>query len=134
MIRNLKIDQTATFAGLVFLSSKPKTAFGSDQQDRTKDGTPKWEVEVLGAFYGFNGETTNEVVKLGISSHTNPGEGIAPFRPVELVGFEVGIMEKTKKNPDGSEKIIGTTVWFRAKQVRDIAETVIKPGTDSKAA
>ncbi|MFD4677010.1 hypothetical protein ACFWNN_45355 [Lentzea sp. NPDC058450] len=134
MIRNFKIDQAATFAGVVFLSCKAKTVFGSTEQDRTKDGTPKWEVEVLGAFYGFNGETTNEVVKIGISSNVNPTEGLAAFRPVELVNFEVGVMEKTKKNPDGSEKVIGVTVWYRATQVRDIAETVIKPGTDTKAA
>ncbi len=134
MMMNFKIDQTATFAGLVFLSCEPKTEMGSDRQATTKDKTPKWEVQVLGAARDSFGKTNNEVIKVGIASHHNPAEGLAPFTPVQLVGFEVGVMEKTKKLPDGTEKQIGVTVWFRAAQIRDVAATPVANGSAGKAA
>jgi hypothetical protein len=125
MISNFKIDQTATFAGLVFLSCEPKLGFQSTSQETTKDGTPKWEIQVLGAFRNAFGSTSNEVVKVGLAAHHNPGDGIAPFSPVQLVDFEVGVMERTKKDQHGQERVIGATVWFRASKLRSIAETPV---------
>lgn len=126
---NYVIDQAATFAGVAFIQCNPKKAFGSEAQETAKDGTPKWEVEVLGAAYKPFGEgTTNEVIKIGITSHKNPGEGLAPFTPVQLVDFQLGIMDKVKRNPDGSEKVIGHTVWHRASAIRSTAETAPLPG------
>lgn len=128
MISNFKIDQVATFAGLVFLSCEPKLGFRSTEQETTKDGTPKWQVEVLGAFRDGFGKTNNEVVKIGIASHGNPADNIAAFAPVELVDFEVGVMEKTRKNADGSDKVIGVSVWFRASKLRSLAEVPVASG------
>jgi hypothetical protein len=125
MISNFKVDQAATFAGLVFLSCEPKREMRSSVQSTTKDGTPKWEVQVLGAFHDNFGGTKNEVVKVGIAAHHNPAEDIAPFTPVQLVDFEVGVMEKTKRGQDGSERVIGVTVWFRASKMRSIAEVPV---------
>ncbi len=118
MRANFKIDQGATFAGLVFLSCQPKLAFGSDQQERTKDGRLKWTVEVLGAAYDGFGGTSNEVLKVGVVSSTDPAEGINAFTPIELSDFEVGVMEKTKKNADGTERVVGVNVWFRASEIK----------------
>jgi hypothetical protein len=128
MIGNLKIDQAATFAGVVFLSCQPKLKFGTQEQDRTKDGLAKWEVEVLGAVYTPFGGTSNEVIKVGMASSSNPAEGLTPFSPVQLGGLEVGVMEKTKKNPDGTERVIGVSVWFRAQELLNAAETVVASG------
>ncbi|UBU19225.1 hypothetical protein [Nonomuraea gerenzanensis] len=122
MFTNFKIDQAATFRGVAFLSSSPKTAFGSTQQETTKDGTPKWTVEVIGSTVDQFGKPANEVVKIGIASHTDPGKGLTMYTPIELSQFEIGVMEKTRKNPTtGEEKIIGVQVWFRAEAVRPIA-------------
>jgi len=118
MRANFKVDQKATFAGLVFLSCQPKLAFGSDQQERTKDGRLKWTLEVLGAAYDGFGGTSNEVLRIGVASSSNPAEGIAPFTPIELGDFEVGVMEKTKKTADGGEKVVGVSVWFRASEIK----------------
>lgn len=118
MRANFKIDQGATFAGLVFLSCQPKLAFGSDQQEKTRDGRLKWTVEILGAAYDGFGGTSNEVLKVGMVSSTDPAEGVNPFTPVELGDFEVGVMEKTKKMQDGGEKVVGVTVWFRASEIK----------------
>lgn len=131
MISNFKIDQTATFAGLVFLSCDPKLGFQSTEQEKTKDGTPKWELQILGAFRDGFGKTNNEVVKVGIAAHHNPADGIAAFSPVQLVDFEVGVMERTKKDQNGQEKVIGVSVWFRASKLRSNAEV---PASTGKAA
>lgn len=115
MAQNFKIDAEATFAGpLMFVQSVPKNEFGTDKQQTFKDGTPKWEVHLLGMFHGFNG-VTPEIVKVGIGQHGDPGQGIPQNSPVQLPGLEVGVMEKTKKLPDGTEKVIGVTVWHRAE-------------------
>lgn len=119
MPQTYKIDQAATFAGVVLLSVEPKVAFGSTEQDRTGDGVPKWEAQLVAGFHQF-GKISNEILKVGVVAHTNPGDGLAPYTPVELVGFEVGVMER--KSRDG--QVIGVQVWYRAEQLRAISSTV----------
>ncbi|QWF86088.1 hypothetical protein [Amycolatopsis sp. CA-230715] len=120
MLTNVVIDQSRTFAGLVFLSCAPKMKFGSKtEQDRTKDGVPKWEVEVLGATYTPFGGTANEVVKVGINAVSDPCEGIPAFSPIELGSFSFGVLEKKRKDRDtGVEQIVGISVFFRADEVK----------------
>jgi hypothetical protein len=127
MLSNFRIDQAATFAGLVYLSSEPKLEMGSNVQATTKDGTKKWEVQVLGAFKGNFGKSSNEVVKIGMAGQTDPCAGLNPFTPVELRDFEVGVMEKTKKDQNGNERVIGVTVWFRCSEVLNVAEQRVSP-------
>jgi hypothetical protein len=117
MIGNLKIDQTGTFAGMVFLSCEPKREFNSEVQATTKDGLGKWTVEVLAAVRTPFGGTTNEVMKVGMASKSNPAEGLAAFSPIQLGDLEVGVMEKTRKDSQGNDKIVGVTVWFRASEI-----------------
>lgn len=123
MFSNFKIDQAATFSGIAYLSCDPKRKFGSDQQEQTKDGTPKWEVQVVAGFRDQFGKTTNDVMKIGVAAHKDPCAGLTPYSPVTLRGFEVGVMEKTKRNPDGEERVIGVQVWYRAEEVRPTAAT-----------
>ena len=112
MIQNFKIDQAATFDSIRLLSVAPKTAFGDQyRQETTKDGVPKWEAQLVAGFRQF-GRTQNEIIKVGIAAEHDPGEGIAPASPVELVDFEIGVMEKTKRDPNtGEERVIGVQVW-----------------------
>jgi hypothetical protein len=122
MFSNFKIDQAATFAGVAFLSSDPKTRFGSDVQETTKDGMRKWEIQVVAMFRTSFGKAQNEVLKVGIAAPKDPGDGLMPYTPIALKDFEVGVMEKTKKNPEtGEEKVIGVQVWYRAAELRPIA-------------
>jgi hypothetical protein len=65
-----KIDQAATFAGVALLSVEPKVAFGSTEQDRTSDGVPKWEAQLVAGFHQF-GKINNEILKVGVVAHTN---------------------------------------------------------------
>jgi hypothetical protein len=125
MFSNFKIDQAATFAGVAFLASEPKLKFGSQtDQECMKDGTPKWNVQVVAGFRDPFGKIQNEVLKIGVASQRNPGQGLPPYTPVQLVGFEVGVMEKTKRHPEtGEEKVIGVQVWYRAQEIRSTAAT-----------
>lgn len=121
MFTNFKIDQAATFAGVAFLAAEPKLKFGMTTQEVAKDGTPKWEVQVVAGFRDPFGKIQNEVLKIGVAAHKSPGEGIQPYMPVTLVNFEVGVMEKTKLNPEtGEEKVIGLQVWYRAEAIRSL--------------
>lgn len=134
MFTNFKIDQAATFQGIAFLASQPKTAFRSTTQETTKDGMPRWEVQVVAMFRTAFGGMQNEVLKVGVASHSNPGDGLMPYTPVQLTNFEVGVMEKTKKNPDtGEEKVIGLQVWYRAAEIRPITATAGKTRADAAA-
>lgn len=121
MPQNFKVDQAATFANVILLSSAPKIKFGSDvDQEMTKGDNPlpKWEVQVVAGFSQF-GKITNEVLKIGVAASKDPAEGLTPYSPIELVGFEIGVMEKTGK--DGS--VIGAQIWYRAEQIRSTAAT-----------
>jgi hypothetical protein len=118
---NFKIDTTATFEAVAFLGCVPKVGFGSKTQEMTKDGMPKWVVEVVAGFRGQFG-TSSEVLKVGVAAPRNPCDGMSMYTPLQLINFEVGVMEKTKKNPQtGEERVIGVTVWYRAEGVRALA-------------
>jgi hypothetical protein len=114
MPQTFKVDQAATFQHVVLLSCEPKTAFGSAEQAKTKDGTPRWELQLVGAFRQFD-RAANEVIKVGVDSHRNPAEGLAQFSPVRLRNFEVGVMERQK---DG--QVVGVQVWYRCDGIEPI--------------
>ena len=116
------IDQAATFEAVAFLSCDPKTAFRSDVQEMTKDPKdpkPKWEIQVVTMTRDAFGRPVNSILKVGVASHRNPGEGLLPYTPVVLSKFQIGVMEKTKRNPEtGEEKVIGFNVWYRADAIK----------------
>src|SRR5947209_19681159 len=99
MPQTFKIDQAATFSGVVVLSIEPKRDFGSETQAVTSDGVPKWEAQLAAGFRQFN-RTVNEVLKVGLVSHTNPADEIQPYQPVELIDFEVGVMPRERRDRD----------------------------------
>ncbi|MQA14712.1 MAG: hypothetical protein GEV09_11215 [Pseudonocardiaceae bacterium] len=127
MIQNFKIDQAATFASVRLLSVEAKAVFGdNDRQETTKDGVPKWEAQLVAGFRQF-GKTQNEIIKASMAAEHDPGEGIAPATPVELIDFEIGVMEKQR---DG--QVVGVQVWYRCQGIRPIAATGSSNGTDRK--
>jgi hypothetical protein len=128
MFTNFKIDQTATFKGVAFLSCEPKTAFGErDRQETTKDGMPKWDAQVVAMTVDQFGKPQNAVLKVGIASHKNPGDGINPYTPIQFTDFEIGVMEKTKRNPEtGEERVIGVQVWYRAQAIKALVGATAK--------
>jgi len=117
------VEQAATFDFVMLMAVEPKMAFKSDEQEQTKDGTPKWEAHLSAAFKSF-GKTEFTMIKVGLVGESNPGDGIAPGTPVELVGFQIGVMDKVVKDKEtGESKTVGAQVWYRADSIRSTAAT-----------
>lgn len=113
------IDQAATFQAVAFLSVEPRTEFGSDRQETDKEGTPKWDVQLVCGFRGRDGKLVNEVIKVGMTSDKRPGEGIGMYQPVQLVNFVVGITPaKERTGRDGERRVTGGTAWYRCDGIR----------------
>lgn len=121
--QNFKIDQAATFESLLFLACEPKMAFGdSYRQETTKDGVPKWEHQLVARFRVF-GRATNEIIKVGEAAEHQPCADLPPATPVELIGFEIGVMDKKDRNGN----VTGAQVWYRCQEVRSTASTAPRP-------
>jgi hypothetical protein len=115
MPQQFVVDQAATFSHVVLLSCDPKLEYQKPDQEKTKDGTPKWELQLVAGFKAFD-RSANEVIKVGIAAERNPADTIPQFTPVQLVGFVVGVMERTK---DG--QVVGVQTWYRCDSVRAIS-------------
>jgi hypothetical protein len=125
MIQNFKVDQTNTFSSVLLLGVEAKTAFGDPyRQEVAKDGTPKWIAQLAAEFRAF-GRPQRELINVGLTSEKNPGDGIAPGTPVELLDFEIGVMER--KNREG--QVTGVQVWYRAGSLRSTTAVPVKSRT-----
>lgn len=121
MPQTFKIDQAATFDGVILLSVEPKVAFGGTEQDRTKDGLPKWEAQVVAGFKAFD-RTNNEVLKVGLTGYANPMETLTPYTPVHLIDFEVGVMARERTNKaTGAVEQVGVQIWYRCGEIRPVS-------------
>jgi hypothetical protein len=115
MPQQFLVDQAGTFSHVVLLSCEPKIGFGGSEQDRTKDGTPKWELQLVAGFKAFD-RSANEVIKVGMAGERNPAESIPQFTPVQLINFQIGVMDK--RGRDG--ELQGAQIWYRCDAVRPI--------------
>jgi hypothetical protein len=116
------VDQARTFRMVMFLSSSAKTVFGqNDKQDTTKDGVPKWEVQVVATFEQF-GRMENEILKVGVASYADPAQALGGPQPVELVGFRVGVSPAEKRtDKNGNDRIVGGAAWYQADEIRGLS-------------
>ena len=100
----LGIDQAQTFAAVIFMGSEPKTRFeGTGQmkddgkekmrvagQDTNSEGIPKWSVQVSLAprhIPGAKMQDKPEMVNISFTTEKDPGDGVHPGLPVELVNL-----------------------------------------------
>jgi hypothetical protein len=117
------VDQAATFEAVAFLGANPRMQFGTQVQDSDKQGVPKWDVEVIASFKDNFGKTSHETLKVGVTSLKNPGEGLGMYTPVQLMGFTVGVMDKTITDKHtGEQKVVGAQVWYRCDGVRPLMQ------------
>lgn len=124
MLTTYKIDQTRTFGSLLLVAVERKAAFGDQyRQETTKDGVPKWVLALVAEFRAF-GKPVRELINVGIAAGKDPGTGLLLPTPVELIDFEIGVMEKTKRDPQTSEeRVVGVQVWYRCAEVRPTSAT-----------
>ncbi len=131
MIQNYKIDQTRTFVSLMLLGVSPKLVFGdNERQETSKDGRLKYSAQFAAEFRAF-GRPQRELINVTIEADKDPGEGLAPGTLMELIDFEIGVMEKRSR--DGSQ-ITGVQVWYRASAMRPINANGSKPRPTAEAA
>lgn len=118
-VTNFKIDVPNTFAHLMIMQGGPKIAYGdATRQETTKDGVPKWELEIVAGVKQFD-KVTSKVIKVGVVSSDDPTYNLAVPGFVVLDDLEIGVMERTDR--DG--KVIGFQVWYRASAVRALEST-----------
>ncbi|MET7458631.1 hypothetical protein ABZT03_43910 [Streptomyces sp. NPDC005574] len=115
------VDQARTFKRVTFLSCQPKMAFGeSGRQDTTRDGTPKWEIQVAATFEQF-GKLENEILKISIASHQDLNETIEGAGLIELVGFRVRVNTAEKRaGKISTEHTFGGSVTYQADSIRGV--------------
>jgi len=116
------IDQGATFAAALLMSSAPKDKFGEPgRQDTASDGTPKWAVNIAVTFTSQNGiAPASEVLAITITSPSDPGAGIPVGSPVSIEGLRVGINVPERRG----EKIVGGKIWHSATGLRSAAASL----------
>jgi hypothetical protein len=113
---------------VLFLGCEPKTVFGDPtRQETTPDGLGKYVAQCAVAFRVFNREE-RELINVGVAGETDPCAGISLGAPVELVDFEIGLMEKKNDNGD----VVGVQVWYRAKAIRPTSATSPRPRSGSE--
>jgi hypothetical protein len=121
--QTFKVDQAATFTKVILLEIEPKTAYGSDQQERNREGVLRWSAQVVAGFRAFD-RSSNEVLKVGFDADGDPRTSIEPYTPIELVDFEIGFMAKERKNKEtGASEMTGVSVWCRCREIRPISAT-----------
>jgi hypothetical protein len=119
MPQTFVVDQAATFQAVAFLSAEPRIEFGTKDKQETKDGVPRWDVQVVAGFRDNFGKVNNEVIKVSYTGMKNPAEVIGMYQPVQLVNFTVGVMERTAR--DDRSKVIGHTIWYRCDEIKPTA-------------
>lgn len=107
------VNQAETFSGLAALQSEPKAQFGTGEQDTTKDGVPKWTVQLIAGFVDQFGKSQNEILNVTVASKDDPLAKVGQFTPVSLKGFQVGVMDRR----DRQGNVLGAQVYFRAEAV-----------------
>ena len=123
MATNFVIDQAQSFTRAHLIQADAKLAFGSEVQDKTKDGVPIWTAQIMVTVPEF-GRETNEIIKVTIVSPKDPAEGIPSFAPVRLHNLRVMVYDASRKNGDtGQREVTGAGVSFRCDRV----ESAIQP-------
>lgn len=83
---NSNIPVDASRLGLRYDGYTPKTAYGTNEQLRDRDGVPLWNVNLLGRMAKANG---SEKIKVVVASTSDPVAGIELDSPVKVEGLAV---------------------------------------------
>lgn len=118
-MQSVTVDTAKTFDMCALMACAPRLAFQSEEQEKAKDGTPKWEVSIAVAYTDSFGKPASEVIKVGMQSRTNPCESIPVLTPVELVDLTIGVMDRETRNRDtGMRELAGAATFFRCREIR----------------
>jgi hypothetical protein len=110
------IDSGATFAAMLLLSAAPKTRFGTDEPDISKDGERKYSCEVAVTFRPDSGmRAVSEVVTVTVTGGADPSTAIAPGTPVEFDRLRLGVSSPERRD---NGRISGGKPFYMASGIR----------------
>jgi len=119
----IAVDITNTFSSLFLLGSGPRMRFQTaadrangiaPEQDRTRDGQLKWELNLAVTFHSLPGSRIqSEVLSVTLTGSTDPA-GSCPPGPVEVEGLRCGLSAPEM----GERGIRGGKLWWQADRVR----------------
>ena len=129
MAGTFAVDCAGTFSAALLMSSAPKTKFGTQAQDVSVAGLPKWTVEAAVTFLTEPGmRPSSEVISVTVTSAADPGQGIPPGTLIAFDGFRVG-MSAPEKNDRGG--IRGGKFWYQAAALRPANTNTRAPRSDA---
>lgn len=110
------VDSARTFAAVLCMNAGPKLAFGTDQQDITKDGEKKWLVQAAVTYTSAPGErVVSEVIDVTVLGG-DQAPAVKSGDQIELVDLRIGISApQARENGKG---IAGGRPWYQASGVR----------------
>jgi hypothetical protein len=109
------IDTAQTFTACMLMATGPRLKFGSSEQDVSAAGEKKWEVQAAVSFipeYGMKAQS--DILSVTVTG-TDPGQGINPGSPIELVNLRVGIVAPEKAD---NGKVRGGKPYWQASGIR----------------
>src|SRR5215471_2926951 len=114
------INTAATFATAMLMACQPKLAFGTQDQDRTAAGLPKWEAQVAVTYVAEPGmRAVSEVIAVTIAAETDPAAGVPVPCLVEFTDLRMGVSTAEARQDDrGGARVRGGRPWFQASSIR----------------
>lgn len=111
------INAAETFQRVIFMSCAEKVDFKTGAVETNPQGVPKWTIEAAVTFHpGAPGmRAQSEVITATITQHGNPGDGVMPGSPVELLGLRVGFSIPERNERGG---VRGGKPWYQASGIR----------------
>jgi len=119
----IMIDVRNTYSALFLLSCGPRMRFQTAQeranglapeQDRSKDGLPKWEATLAVTYHSLPGaRMQSETLSVTLLAASDPASSIPPG-PVDVEGLRCGLSA-----PESGEggRIRGGKLWYQADKI-----------------
>lgn len=112
------VDVSKTWESAIYITCEPRMVFvegkATQEQERTKEGLRRWTLSV--AVTPREGEFRKrpEILQIGVANQEDPSISLQIGSPVDLLGFEVGLMNGQP--------------WHRAEAVVPLGAKVAKQG------
>lgn len=120
------IDTRNTFTAVFLMATGPRNKFGSQEQDVNAAGEKKWEVQASVLFvpeYGMKAQS--DILSVTVTG-ADPGEGIAPGTPIELVNLRLGIVAPEASDTGKGLRVRGGKAYYQASGIRPATGSVRK--------
>jgi hypothetical protein len=119
MPATITVDQPATFAAQLLMSSGRKVKYGTQGEVATNaQGVPQWTCEVAVTYRTGPGERSqSEVLTVTLTRADDPFTGIHPGAAIQFDGLRAGLSA-----PESTEsgRIRGGRLWWQADGLRAV--------------